>query len=91
MLQCLLATESLSTYFRNQHWKTEVNADNPLGMAGKMAAAYAGLNDDVSSCNPLSCLSFVCLVCLSGAAHTAESTLVNLFLFLFVKRVRGFG
>ncbi|CAM9505947.1 unnamed protein product, partial [Ectocarpus sp. 12 AP-2014] len=49
MLQCLLATESLSTYFRNQHWKREVNEDNPLGMGGKMAAAYAGLNDDAWS------------------------------------------
>lgn len=48
MLQCLLATESFSTYFRNQHWKREVNEDNPLGMSGKMAAAYAGLTDDVS-------------------------------------------
>lgn len=47
MLQCLLATESLSSYFRNLHWKREVNQDNPLGMGGKVAEAYAGLNDDV--------------------------------------------
>ena len=49
MLQCLLATEALSTYFRNLHWKREVNHDNPLGMGGKVAQAYAGLNDDVST------------------------------------------
>ncbi|CAN0402911.1 unnamed protein product [Hapterophycus canaliculatus] len=49
MLQCLLATESFSTYFRNQHWKREVNEDNPLGMGGKMAAAYARLTDDAWS------------------------------------------
>ena len=48
MLQCLLATESLSTYFRSLHWKREINQDNPLGMGGKVAEAYAGLNDDVS-------------------------------------------
>lgn len=48
MLQCLVATESLSTYFRNLAWKNEVNQDNPLGMGGKVAEAYAGLNDDVS-------------------------------------------
>lgn len=48
MLQCLLATESLSTYFRNLAWKNEVNDENPLGMGGKVAEAYAGLNEDVS-------------------------------------------
>lgn len=47
MLQCLLATEALSSYFRNLHWKREVNMDNPLGMGGRVAEAYAGLNDEV--------------------------------------------
>lgn len=55
MLQCLLATEALSGYFRNQHWKREINEDNPLGMGGKMAAAYAGLNDDVSPSTAAAC------------------------------------
>lgn len=48
MLQCLLATEVFSTYFRSLHWKREINQDNPLGMGGKVAEAYAGLNDEVS-------------------------------------------
>ena len=48
MLQCLLATESFSAYFRSLHWKQEINQDNPLGMGGKVAEAYAGLNDEVS-------------------------------------------
>lgn len=48
MLQCLLATEALSTYFRNFAWKNEINENNPLGMGGKVAQEFAGLNDAVS-------------------------------------------
>lgn len=47
MLQCLLATDSLSAYFRSLHWKREINQDNPLGMGGKVAEAYAGLSAEV--------------------------------------------
>ncbi|CAM9721797.1 unnamed protein product [Laminaria digitata] len=49
MLQCLLATDSLSAYFRSLHWKREINQDNPLGMGGKVAEAYAGLSAEAWS------------------------------------------
>jgi ubiquitin carboxyl-terminal hydrolase 8 len=40
-LQCLSNTESLREYFASDSWKEDVNEDNPLGMNGDIARAYA--------------------------------------------------
>jgi ubiquitin carboxyl-terminal hydrolase 4/11 len=39
-LQCLSNTTELTKYFLFGHWRQDVNAKNPLGMGGKLAAAY---------------------------------------------------
>ena len=42
-LQCLTNTMGLTSYFLLGHYKKEINKENPLGMKGKFAEAYAGL------------------------------------------------
>jgi hypothetical protein len=42
-LQCLSNAVPLTEYFLLEKWKAELNEDNPLGMSGKVAEAYANL------------------------------------------------
>ena len=42
-LQCLSNTPHLTKYFVRGEYKDELNFDNPLGMRGEIAKAYAGL------------------------------------------------
>lgn len=42
-LQCLSNTTELTKYFAFNLWRKDVNKDNPLGMKGKLATAYADL------------------------------------------------
>ncbi|XP_075704906.1 ubiquitin carboxyl-terminal hydrolase 4-like [Rhinoderma darwinii] len=42
-LQCLSNTPPLTDYFQTDDYKDEINRDNPLGMKGEIATAYAGL------------------------------------------------
>eukprot|EP01124_Arcella_intermedia_P023070 TRINITY_DN3578_c0_g1_i1.p1 TRINITY_DN3578_c0_g1~~TRINITY_DN3578_c0_g1_i1.p1 ORF type:complete len:960 (+),score=199.61 TRINITY_DN3578_c0_g1_i1:223-2880(+) len=42
-IQCLSATAPLIDYFLNGKFLTEINKDNPLGMKGEFAEAYADL------------------------------------------------
>uniref|UniRef100_A0A8C5MS72 Ubiquitin carboxyl-terminal hydrolase n=1 Tax=Leptobrachium leishanense TaxID=445787 RepID=A0A8C5MS72_9ANUR len=42
-LQCLSNTPPLTEYFRTDEYKKEINRDNPLGMKGEIAMAYAEL------------------------------------------------
>lgn len=42
-LQCLSNTTELTKYFAFNLWRKDVNKDNPLGMKGKLASAYADL------------------------------------------------
>ncbi|CAH2312516.1 ubiquitin carboxyl-terminal hydrolase 4 isoform X1 [Pelobates cultripes] len=42
-LQCLSNTPPLTEYFRTDEYKKEINRDNPLGMKGEIATAYADL------------------------------------------------
>jgi ubiquitin carboxyl-terminal hydrolase 4/11/15 len=42
-VQCLSNCVSLTKYFVNDSYKSELNRDNPLGMRGEIANAYAGL------------------------------------------------
>ncbi|KAJ3154373.1 ubiquitin carboxyl-terminal hydrolase [Geranomyces variabilis] len=42
-LQCLSNTPPLTKYFLKKQWKAELNPENPLGMKGQVAAAYAEL------------------------------------------------
>ncbi|KNC99742.1 uncharacterized protein SPPG_05122 [Spizellomyces punctatus DAOM BR117] len=42
-LQCLSNTPPLTKYFLKGLWEKELNRDNPLGMKGEVAAAYADL------------------------------------------------
>ncbi|KAJ3171843.1 ubiquitin carboxyl-terminal hydrolase [Geranomyces variabilis] len=42
-LQCLSNTPPLTKYFLKEQWKAELNPENPLGMKGQVAAAYAEL------------------------------------------------
>ncbi|KAJ3179960.1 CSN-associated deubiquitinating enzyme Ubp12 [Gaertneriomyces sp. JEL0708] len=42
-LQCLSNTSPLTRYFLKGRWEEELNTDNPLGMKGEVAAAYADL------------------------------------------------
>lgn len=42
-LQCLSNTPELRDYFMADVWKDELNEDNPLGMEGQVARAYASL------------------------------------------------
>ena len=46
-LQCLSNTIELTKYFCFNLHKTDINKDNPLGMGGKLATAYAGLIHDM--------------------------------------------
>ena len=46
-LQCLSNTGLLTKYFLMDFYKTDINKDNPLGMSGKLAKAYAGLVKDM--------------------------------------------
>ncbi|KAJ3025872.1 ubiquitin carboxyl-terminal hydrolase, partial [Rhizophlyctis rosea] len=40
-LQCLSNTSPLTQFFLSGRWKDEINEDNPLGMKGEIAEAYA--------------------------------------------------
>ena len=56
-LQCLSNCVSLTEYFLAGSYKDELNRDNPLGMRGEIANAYAGLlnqiwNEQYSSVAP---------------------------------------
>ena len=56
-LQCLSNTHELTRYFLFKYHKKEINVDNPLGMSGRLAKAYASLLQDiwqrkVSHCGP---------------------------------------
>ncbi|XP_069592061.1 ubiquitin carboxyl-terminal hydrolase 4 [Ranitomeya imitator] len=42
-LQCLSNTRPLTEYFLTDDYKDEINRDNPLGMKGEIATAYAEL------------------------------------------------
>ncbi|KAJ8258597.1 hypothetical protein COCON_G00176090 [Conger conger] len=42
-LQCLSNTSPLTEYFLNGRYEAELNRENPLGMRGEIAEAYAGL------------------------------------------------
>ncbi|KAF9976634.1 CSN-associated deubiquitinating enzyme Ubp12 [Actinomortierella ambigua] len=42
-LQCLSNTPDLTAYFLANAWQDELNPDNPLGMEGEVAKAYANL------------------------------------------------
>ncbi|KAJ3402329.1 CSN-associated deubiquitinating enzyme Ubp12 [Chytriomyces hyalinus] len=42
-LQCLSNSAHLTSYFLSERWNQELNPDNPLGMNGEVAVAYAGL------------------------------------------------
>ncbi|KAG9327283.1 hypothetical protein KVV02_007059 [Mortierella alpina] len=46
-LQCLSNTPDLTRYFLAGAWRDELNLDNPLGMEGEVARAYANLIDKV--------------------------------------------
>ncbi|XP_048874257.1 ubiquitin carboxyl-terminal hydrolase 4-like isoform X2 [Brienomyrus brachyistius] len=42
-LQCLSHASPLTEYFLNDHYEAEINRENPLGMRGEIAEAYADL------------------------------------------------
>lgn len=42
-LQCLSNSPELTKFFLLGNYKNHINKDNPLGMGGKLAKAYAGL------------------------------------------------
>ncbi|KAF9172125.1 CSN-associated deubiquitinating enzyme Ubp12 [Mortierella sp. AD010] len=44
-LQCLSNSKDLTRYFLAGAWRDELNLDNPLGMHGEVARAYANLID----------------------------------------------
>ena len=46
-LQCLSNTVELTKYFLFGIYKQDVNLDNPLGLGGRLAAAYASLLNDL--------------------------------------------
>ncbi|KAJ3098512.1 ubiquitin carboxyl-terminal hydrolase [Physocladia obscura] len=46
-LQCLSNSAHLTAFFLSDRWKDELNADNPLGMNGEVARAYAALMRDL--------------------------------------------
>ena len=46
-LQCLSNTIELTKYFCFNLFKSDINKDNPLGMGGRLAIAYAGLIHDM--------------------------------------------
>lgn len=43
LLQCLSNTAPLTDYFLKDEYEAEINRDNPLGMKGEIAEAYAEL------------------------------------------------
>lgn len=46
-LQCLSNTVELTKYFLFDLYKADTNTDNPLGLGGRLAAAYASLLQDM--------------------------------------------
>ena len=46
-LQCLSNTIELTKYFLFDFYKKDINTDNPLGLGGKLANAYASLLYDL--------------------------------------------
>ncbi|KAJ3097269.1 ubiquitin carboxyl-terminal hydrolase [Phlyctochytrium planicorne] len=50
-LQCLSNTASLTNFFLSDKWKEDLNPDNPLGMNGEVAEAYARLVANIWSVN----------------------------------------
>lgn len=42
-LQCLSNVSPLTEYFLNDQYEAEINRENPLGMSGEIAEAYADL------------------------------------------------
>lgn len=42
-LQCLSNAPPLTEYFLNDQYEAEINRENPLGMRGEIAEAYADL------------------------------------------------
>lgn len=46
-LQCLSNTEELTKYFLSKMYKNDINSNNPLGLGGKLAKAYASLLEDI--------------------------------------------
>ncbi|KAI9204854.1 uncharacterized protein BJ171DRAFT_567881 [Polychytrium aggregatum] len=51
-LQCLSNTPLLTSYFISGKWTGELNRDNPLGMKGEVADAYANLISQLWSPDP---------------------------------------
>jgi ubiquitin carboxyl-terminal hydrolase 8 len=47
-LQCLMATEPLTAYFRSGLYREELNVDNPLGAKGQLALEYGQLLDELA-------------------------------------------
>lgn len=43
LFQCLSNASSLTDYFVNDQYEVEINRENPLGMRGEIAEAYADL------------------------------------------------
>lgn len=43
LFQCLSNASSLTEYFLNDQYEAEINRENPLGMRGEIAEAYADL------------------------------------------------
>lgn len=43
LLQCLSNASSLTEYFLEDQYEAEINRENPLGMRGEIAEAYADL------------------------------------------------
>jgi ubiquitin C-terminal hydrolase len=46
-LQCLSNTPELTKYYLFGYHKNDINEDNPLGLKGKLAKAYANLLKDM--------------------------------------------
>jgi len=46
-LQCLANTLELTKYFLFGYYKNDLNVNNPLGLGGKLASAYARLLKDM--------------------------------------------
>jgi ubiquitin carboxyl-terminal hydrolase 4/11/15 len=42
-LQCISNCSELTGYFLGNHYKTEINENNPIGSGGVLVRAYAGL------------------------------------------------
>ncbi|KAJ3411208.1 ubiquitin carboxyl-terminal hydrolase [Chytridiales sp. JEL 0842] len=53
-VQCLSHTPPLTTYILSGTWKADLNPENPLGMEGKVAAAYAQLVEEIWTPPPAS-------------------------------------